>query len=457
MIALGVDVGGTFTDLILADLAKATVTIHKIPSTPANPAEGVVEGIRGICEIAGVTPGQIEAIFHGTTVGTNAMLVHDGAVTGMITNEGFRDILHIGRQQRPQHYSIMQDLPWQSRPLIRRRFRRTVAGRLDAKGGELVPLDEVAVAAAARELGEAGVEAILIGFLFSYVNPAHERRAAEIVRGVLPDVFVTTSAEVSPQFREFERFTTAAMSAFIGPKVRRYIGNLSDELRKLGVTGELRVMTSSGGLATPEMIAERPATTLLSGLVAGVRGGAWVGEHAGTDKLVTLDIGGTSADIGIIREGRLAEADARSARIADFPVMLTMIDIHTIGAGGGSIAHVDRGKAFRVGPQSAGADPGPAAYGRGGTLPTVTDANLVLGRLVADNFLGGRMSLDVEASARVIGELADRLGRSPEETAEGALTVLNSNMANAIRSRTVQKSIDPREFTLIGFRGAGTL
>lgn len=457
MIALGVDVGGTFTDLILADLAKGSVTIHKTPSTPGNPAEGVIEGVRGICELAGVEHSQIDAIFHGTTVGTNAMLVHDGAVTGMITNEGFRDILHIGRHQRPQHYSIMQDLPWQSRPLIRRRFRRTVAGRLDAQGAEITPLDEKAVAEAARELGEAGVESILVGFLFSYVNPEHEKRAAEIVRGVLPDVFVTTSAEVSPQFREFERFTTAAMSAFIGPKVRRYVSNLSDELRKLGVTGELRVMTSSGGLATPEMIAEKPAMTLLSGLVAGVRGGAWVGEHAGTDKLVTLDIGGTSADIGIIRDGRLAEADARSAKIADFPVMLPMIDIHTIGAGGGSIAYLDRGKAFRVGPQSAGADPGPAAYRRGGTVPTVTDANLVLGRLVADNFLGGRMSLDGEAATRVIDELAAQLGRTREETAEGALTVLNSNMANAIRSRTVQKGIDPRQFTLAGFGGAGPL
>ena len=457
MIALGVDVGGTFTDLILADLAKGQVTTHKTPSTPANPAEGVVEGVRGICELSGVRPEQIQSIFHGTTVGTNAMLVHGGAVTGMITNEGFRDILHIGRHQRPQHYSIMQDLPWQSRPLIRRRFRKTVAGRLDAQGAELVPLDEAAVAAAARELGDGGVEAILVGFLFSYVNPEHERRAAEIVRGILPDVFVTTSAEVSPQFREFERFTTAAMSAFIGPKVRRYVSDLSEELRKIGVAGELRVMTSSGGLATPEMIAERPATTLLSGLVAGVRGGAWVGEHAGTDKLVTLDIGGTSADIGIIRDGRLAEADARSAKIADFPVMLPMIDIHTIGAGGGSIAYIDRGKAFRVGPQSAGADPGPAAYRRGGDLPTVTDANLVLGRLVADNFLGGRMSLDAQAATRVIDELAAKLGRTREETAEGALTVLNSNMANAIRSRTVQKGIDPREFTLAGFGGAGPL
>ena len=457
MIALGVDVGGTFTDLVLADLAQGKLTVHKTPSTPTNPALGVVIGVQAICDLAGIKPGQIEQVFHGTTVGTNAMLVHDGAVTGMITNDGFRDILHIGRHQRPQHYSIMQDLPWQSRPLIKRRFRKTVAGRLDASGAELTPLDEVAVADAARELGAAGVEAILVGFLFSYVNPAHERRAAEIVRQILPEVFVTTSTEVSPQFREFERFTTAAMSAFIGPKVRRYISELQGQLRDLGIRGELRIMTSSGGLATPEMVAERPATTLLSGLVAGVRGGAWIGEHAGTNKLITLDIGGTSADIGIIRDGRLTEADARSASIAGFPVMLPMIDIHTIGAGGGSIAYLDRGHAFRVGPQSAGADPGPAAYGRGGDLPTVTDANLVLGRLAPGNFLGGRMVLDVGAATRVIGVLAAELGRSPEETAEGALTVLNSNMANAIRSRTVQKGIDPRDFTLCGFGGAGPL
>ena len=457
MIALGVDVGGTFTDLVLADLTQGRITIHKTPSTPSNPSLGVVTGVQGICDLAGIAPEMIDSVFHGTTVGTNAMLVHSGAVTGMITNDGFRDILHIGRHQRPQHYSIMQDLPWQSRPLIKRRHRLTVAGRLDASGTELTPLDEDGVAAAARMLGAAGVEAILVGFLFSYVNPVHERRAADIVRAILPDVFVTTSADVSPQFREFERFTTGAMSAFIGPKVRRYISELQGELLKMGVRGELRVMTSSGGLATPEMIAERPATTLLSGLVAGVRGGAWVGSHAGTDRLITLDIGGTSADIGIIRDGRLTEADARSASIAGFPVMLPMIDIHTIGAGGGSIAYLDRGHAFRVGPESAGADPGPAAYGRGGDLPTVTDANLVLGRLAPHNFLGGQMTLDVDAATRVIAKLAEALGRTSHETAEGALTVLNSNMANAIRSRTVQKGIDPRDFTLCGFGGAGPL
>ena len=457
MIVLGVDVGGTFTDLILADLTQQKLTIHKTPSTPSNPALGVVTGLHAICAKAGVTVAQIDSLFHGTTVGTNAMLEHSGAVTGMLTNEGFRDILHIGRHQRPQHYSIMQDLPWQNRPLIRRRYRHTVPGRLDAQGNELVALDEDAVRAAARTLADQGVEAVLVGFLFSYVNPAHERRAAEILREELPEVFVTTSSEVAPQFREFERFTTAAMSAFIGPKVRRYISELQNTLSHEGLRGELHVMTSSGGVATPGMIAQKPASTLLSGLVAGVRGGAFVGRHAGTDRLITLDIGGTSADIGIVVDGRLTDADARSASIAGFPVMLPMIDIHTIGAGGGSIAYLDRGGAFRVGPESAGAVPGPAAYGKGGEMPTVTDANLLLGRLAPNNFLGGEMKLDLEAAQKVIGALAAQLGRTPEETAEGALTVLNSNMANAIRSRTVQKGIDPRNFTLSGFGGAGPL
>lgn len=441
----------------MADLTQQKLTIHKTPSTPSNPALGVVTGLHAICAKAGVTVAQIDSLFHGTTVGTNAMLEHSGAVTGMLTNEGFRDILHIGRHQRPQHYSIMQDLPWQNRPLIRRRYRHTVPGRLDAQGNELVALDEDAVRAAARTLADQGVEAVLVGFLFSYVNPAHERRAAEILREELPEVFVTTSSEVAPQFREFERFTTAAMSAFIGPKVRRYISELQNTLSHEGLRGELHVMTSSGGVATPGMIAQKPASTLLSGLVAGVRGGAFVGRHAGTDRLITLDIGGTSADIGIVVDGRLTDADARSASIAGFPVMLPMIDIHTIGAGGGSIAYLDRGGAFRVGPESAGAVPGPAAYGKGGEMPTVTDANLLLGRLAPKNFLGGEMKLDLEAAQKVIGALAAQLGRTPEETAEGALTVLNSNMANAIRSRTVQKGIDPRNFTLSGFGGAGPL
>ncbi len=299
MIVLGVDVGGTFTDFVLADLEKQELTIHKTSSTPANPAIGVVNGLKAICEKAGIRTDDIDSLFHGTTVGTNAMLEHDGAVTGMITNAGFRDVLHIGRHQRPQHYSIMQDLPWQSRPLIRRRHRQTVAGRLNAAGQELIPLDEAALRSAARTLLELGVEAVLVGFLFSYVNPAHEQRAAQILREEMPDVFVTTSSDVAPQFREFERFTTGAISAFIGPKVRRYITQLQEELTAQGLKGELRVMTSSGGVATPEMIAQKPASTLLSGLVAGVRGGALIGFINGAITLyfrvnsliVTLGVG----------------------------------------------------------------------------------------------------------------------------------------------------------------------
>lgn len=457
MIVVGVDVGGTFTDLILADLASGAVKIHKVSSTNANPAEAVVTGIREICELSDVSPAEIGSVFHGTTVATNAMLENKGARTGLITNSGFRDVLHIGRHQRPNHYSIMQDLPWQHRPMIQRRHRMTVDCRMDASGKELTALDEDGVRNAARQLGKDNVEAVVTGFLFSYVNPAHERRAAAIVREELPGVFVTTSSDVAPQFREFERFTTAAMSAFVGPKVRTYIDNLQKELTGLGINSELHIMASNGGVATPALVAERPAVTLMSGLVAGVRGGAWIGGLADANKLITLDIGGTSADIGIVQDGHYTETDARSANIAGFPVLLPMIDIHTIGAGGGSIAHIDRGGAFRVGPQSAGASPGPAAYGKGGDQPTVTDANLVLGRLVADDFLGGNMPLNLQAAKDVVGKLAESLGRSAEETAEGILTVLNSNMANAIRSRTVQKGIDPRDFTLSGFGGAGPL
>lgn len=458
MKAIGVDVGGTFTDLIYCDLATGALGIHKVSTTPDDPSRGVMEGITALCAMNGVAPGEIEHVFHGTTTATNAVLEGKGARTGMITNEGFRDILHIGRHQRVEHYSIMQELPWQNRPLIQRRHRKTVGGRLiPPTGAELVPLDETGVAQAAEELKAAGVESVAICFLFSYLNPAHELRAKEIVEAVMPDAFVTTSSFISPQFREFERFTTAALAAFVGPKVDRYIADLGQALHDIGVKGDLRVMASNGGVATPRMVTEKPALTLLSGLAAGVLGGGWIGAQCDRSRLITFDIGGTSADIGIVVDGVFAETDARSTSIAGFPLLMPMLDIHTIGAGGGSIAHVDRGGAFRVGPQSAGAVPGPAAYGRGGTEPTVTDANLVLGRLDPGDFLGGDMGLDVEASRAVIGELAKTLGLGLLETAEGVLTILNANMANAIRSRTVQKGIDPRGFALVAMGGAGPL
>jgi N-methylhydantoinase A len=458
MKTIGVDVGGTFTDIVYCDLSTNHVAIHKVSTTPDDPSRGIVAGIAEICRDNGVALAEIDYVLHGTTTATNAVLEHKGARAGMLTNEGFRDIIHIARHQRVEHYSIMQELPWQDRPLVKRRHRKVVKGRLaPPRGEELEPLDEAGVLAAAHALKAEGVEAVAVCFLFSYLNPTHEQRAMDILQRELPGVFITTSASVSPQFREFERFTTACLCAFIGPKMRSYIGRLESTLREAGLSSELRVMASNGGVATPAMVSEKPVMTLLSGRAGGVLGGAWIGTLSGREKLVTFDIGGTSADIGIVVEGRFAETDARSTSIAGFPLLLPMIDIHTIGAGGGSIAYVDQGGAFRVGPRSAGAVPGPAAYGRGGDEPTVTDANVVLGRLDKHDFLGGSMKLDDEASHRVIEALAQSLGMSKLEAAEGVLTVINSNMANAIRSRTVQKGIDPREFALVAFGGAGPL
>ena len=455
---IGVDVGGTFTDLVYCDTESGDVDIHKVSTTPDDPSMGVLQGIEALCRKCQIQGRDIDFVMHGTTTATNAMLEHKGARTGMVTNQGFRDIIHIARHQRVEHYSIMQQLPWQSRPLVERRHRKTVDGRLIPPRGEvLTPLDENGVRKAARALKAEGVQSIAVCFLFSYLNPVHEERARAILAEEMPEAFITTSSSISPQFREFERFTTASVCAFIGPKVRHYVERLEEELGAAGIAAKLRIMASNGGVATPAMVSEKPVYTLLSGLAAGVLGGAWVGALAQRQRLITFDIGGTSADIGIVIDGRCAEADSRSTAISGFPLLLPMIDIHTIGAGGGSIAQIDRGGAFRVGPRSAGAVPGPAAYGRGGTEPTVTDANLVLGRLDKDDFLGGSMRLDEIAGHRAIESFAERFGMNKLEAAEGIVTIVNSNMANAIHSRTVQKGIDPREFALVAFGGAGPL
>ena len=455
---IGVDVGGTFTDVVLFDSETNETAVHKVPTTPDDPSRGVMQGVLELCRSVAIDPGAITHVYHGTTIATNAVLEYKGARTGMITTKGYRDIIHIGRHQRPMHYSIMQEIPWQHHPLVRRAFRKVAAERLVPPRGEVrIPLAEDEVRTAARELARAGVEAVAVCFLFSYLNPAHEERAKEIVLEEFPQAFVTTSSSVVPQFREFERFTTTAMNAFIGPKVRHYVGQLVSAMGDAGLTSDLRIMRSNGGLATPQMVAELPVLTLLSGPAAGVLGGAWSGALSGRRKLITFDIGGTSADIGVVTDGRFSEASARDTWVGGYPVIVPMIDIHTIGAGGGSIAYVDSGGTFKVGPESAGSQPGPAAYGRGGTRPTVTDANLVLGRLDEDNFLGGSMALDVAAAGKVIGELAKQLNLDAPAAAEGALTVVNNNMANAIRSRTVQKGIDPREYALVAFGGAGPL
>jgi N-methylhydantoinase A len=454
----GIDVGGTFTDLVLHDPSTGAVHVHKVRSTPDDPGRALVDGLVELTGRAGVDPAEVDAVLHGTTVATNAVLEHRGALTGMITTEGFRDVVHIGRHQRPQHYSIMQDIPWQARPFVERRHRRTVPERLIPPRGEVLrALDEDAVRAAARELREDGVEAVAVCFLFSYLDDRHEQRAAEIVREEMPGAFVTTSADVVPQFREFERFTTTTMNAFVGPGTGRYLARLVDGLARAGIRGRLAIMRSNGGLARAEAAAERPVTMLMSGPAAGVLGGAWAGSLAGRERLITFDVGGTSADIAIVTERGVVEAAARDTEVAGFPVLVPMIDVHAIGAGGGSIARVDQDGAFRVGPQSAGAAPGPAAYGNGGDRATVTDAHLVLGRLVPDRFLGGRMRLDAGAAHRVVARLADELGLGVEEAADGILAVVNAAMAQAIRSRTVQRGHDPRDFTLVAFGGAGPL
>ncbi len=455
---IGVDVGGTFTDFVYCNMESGEISTHKVSTTPDDPSRAIIQGVTELCAESGVAHGDVDYVLHGTTTATNSVLEHKGAVTGMVTNQGFRDIIHIARHQRVEHYSIMQELPWQNRPLVKRRHRKVVKGRLvPPNGDELEPLNEDDILEAANALKAEGVESVAVCFLFSYLNPAHEERAKEILTREMPGVFVTTSSSVSPQFREFERFTTASLSAFIGPKMDSYISRLDEALRDAGLRADLRIMASNGGVATPAMVSEKPVVTLLSGLAAGVLGGAWIGKQSNRNKLITFDIGGTSADIGLIVDGKFVETDPRSTSIAGFPLLLPMIDIHTIGAGGGSIAFIDQGGAFRVGPRSAGAVPGPAAYGRGGAQPTVTDANLVLGRLDVEQFLGGGMALDASASHGVIEKLAQSLGMGKLEAAEGVLTVINSNMANAIRSRTVQKGIDPREFALVAFGGAGPL
>ena len=456
---IGVDVGGTFTDLILVDEESGRITVDKVPSTPDDPARGVVDGIRELCAKADVDLSQIDNLLHGTTVATNIALTHSGAEVGMITTEGMRDILHIARHKKPLNFSLQQELPWQSRPLVKRRHRLTVKERVTVPHGDvLVPLDEDEVRERVRELRAAGVEAVAVCFLHSYLNPAHEQRVKEILLEEFPEAYLSVSNEVLPLYREFERFSTVALNAYVGPKVSRYVARFDDAMREAGFSHGVQLMQSSGGMATAGSAAQRPVNLLMSGPVAGLIGGIWAGRMAGFDNVVTLDIGGTSADIGVAAGGQLRMRHLLDTKIGDYQAMVPMVDIDTIGAGGGSIAYVDQGGVFRVGPQSAGADPGPACYGRGGTLPTSTDAQLVLGRLRSDRgLLGGAMELDRDLAEQAVSSIADELGMTVEEAALGALQIQKYGMTQAIELNSVRRGYDPREFTLVAAGGAGPL
>jgi N-methylhydantoinase A/oxoprolinase/acetone carboxylase beta subunit len=455
---IGVDVGGTFTDLIYVDDEAGVIRVHKLPTTPDDPSQGTIQGLKELAAEAGAEPSSLDQVFHGTTIATNIVIEHTGARVGMLTTEGYRDILHIARHKKPLNFSNYQDLPWQAYPVVRRRYRLTVPERITGDGRILVPLDEDRAREQVRALKEAGVEAVCVCFLFSFLNPEHEQRVAEIVREEFPEAFLSVSSEVIPQYREYERFSTVALNAYVGPKVASYVARLGEELHALGVRSDLHLMTSASGVATPEAAIRRPVNLLMSGPVAGVVGGIWAGKQAGYDNVITLDVGGTSADIGLAQDGRLRMKHLLDTKVGPYQAMIPMVDVDTIGAGGGSIAYVDAGGIFRVGPRSAGAVPGPAAYGRGGTEATATDAMVNLGWLLPEAFLGGGMSLDREKARTAFADgPAAALGMSVEEASMGAVQILSHSMVQSIEENSVRKGFDPRDFALVAEGGAGPL
>jgi N-methylhydantoinase A len=448
---VGVDVGGTFTDLVLLDGSdpRGAVRIAKVPTTPENQAFGVLAAH----EAAHVPLAEVEVLVHGTTTTTNALLERRLARTGLITTAGFRDILELGRRTRPQAYGMTGVFE----PLIPRELRLEVAERMDHRGRVLVPLDEAAVAAAARALLAAGCESVVIHFLHAYANPSHELRAGEITRALWPTPYVTLGHRVLSEYREYERGTTAAVNACVQPVLERYLGRLQRELAARGFARDLLVMQGNGGTVSARIAAEAAVKTVMSGPASGVMAAAFTARHAGFADLVTYDMGGTSSDVALVRGGVPAVSDELELEYG-MPIHVPMVDVHTIGAGGGSIARVDEGGLLRVGPMSAGALPGPICYGRGGHEPTITDANLVLGRLDSARLLAVGRPVSVEEVAAV---LLDRIGRPLGLDATGAaaaiLRVANDRMAGAIRMVSLARGHDPRDFCLFAFGGAGPL
>jgi N-methylhydantoinase A len=456
---LGVDVGGTFTDLFLVgdgdgNGGGAQYRV-KTPSTPADPSEGVLNGVRRICEEAGIEVGDLRNILHGTTVATNAVLESKGARVGLITTQGFRQILHLARSQTPGPLAgwIIMIKPDPPASLA---DTREAAERMDARGDTIEPVDHAQVEGIVRDLVESGVETLTVALINSYVNGAHEREIGEIVEQLYPGFPVTLSSEVLPEFREYERALTACMNSYVRPKVADYVGRLQEQLNGIGAQAEVNILRSDAGLMTTREAARNPIYGVLSGPSGGVAGALFVARKAGYDDILTFDMGGTSTDVALCQNGQ--PTIGRETAIGHFKIKVPSVDVHTVGAGGGSIAHVpELTKALRVGPQSAGAEPGPAAYGKGGTEPTVTDANVVLGHL-PPRLLGGEMELDADAARAAVQTVADAMGLdSVEQAAEGILAIVNENMAGALRLVSVQRGHDPREFALVAYGGAGPL
>ncbi len=434
---IGIDIGGTFTDFVLYDPDGQTIETFKLPSTPGNPAEAVMAGLGRLDNLD-------RQIIHGSTVATNALLERKGAPTALVTTRGFADVLQIGRQNRPELYNLFSAPP---PPLVPADYRMEVDERVDKNGEILTPLDPTQVKELIPILKAAGITSVAVCLLFSFLHPEHEQTIEKKLRQA--GFFVSLSSEILPEFREYERTSTTVVNAYVSPIMDLYLGDLAANLNG----DDLRIMQSNGGSISADEARRNAVRCILSGPAGGAVGAQAVAAQAGFSRIITFDMGGTSTDVSLIDGSLTATSEAS---IGGCPISIPILDIHTVGSGGGSIAKMDAGGALRVGPQSAGADPGPACYGRG-ELPTVTDANLVLGRLPGDHFLGGEMALDSGRAHEVISRLGDELGISPDETALGIVAVANAHMGRALRVISVERGHDPQDFTLVSFGGAGGL
>jgi N-methylhydantoinase A/oxoprolinase/acetone carboxylase beta subunit len=459
LIRVGVDVGGTFTDFIMMDDSAGRVESHKLSTTPKDPSIAVVEGLKAFSKEARFDIADIDLFFHSTTITTNILVEHKGASTGLITTKGFRDVLTIARHKKPLNFSIQQIIPWHAYPLVPRRHRYVVEERIIPPDGQvLIPLNEQQVRDAAGALKKSGVEAVAICFLHSYLNPVHEKRAKEIVQRDYPQAYITCSHEVVNQYREFERFNTACLNCYVGPKTSSYVDHLAGSLEHLGLKTRLHLMQSNGGTITPQFAKVKPLTLARSGPSAGMIAGLWFSELLGIDNVITFDMGGTTTLVGVSPKRELQFEHLLDTKIEGYQAMIPTVDVEAIGNGGGSVSWVDAGGAFRVGPRSAGADPGPACYGRGGKDPTTTDAFVILGLIDPNYFLGGRMKLDIDLAKSAFEEKICRdLKMNVETAALSTFELAIDSIVRAMEVNSVRKGYDPREFTLFGFGGAGPM
>lgn len=453
MYRIGIDVGGTFTDVTLLNSETGRYYTYKLSSTLQDQSLAIANGTKETLELYGVPVSEIEYFGHGTTVATNMIIERKGAKTALITTKGFRDLLEIGRQTRPSLYNIMEDKP---ETLVKRSLRKEISERVTAKGDILRDVDRDEVRAVLKELKEQGVESIAVCFLFSFLNSQNEKIVEECIKEVWPEAYYSVSSTILPEFREFERLSTTVINSYLGPRMKMYIHNLRQRIKEVGVTVEPYITQSNGGVMSISSTIQTPVQTALSGPSAGVMGAVYIAEAAGFKDIITYDMGGTSTDVSLVKDG-IAEYTTKR-KVCGLPSGVPMIDVHAVGAGGGSIAQIDNAGALKVGPESAGANPGPVAYGLGNENPVVTDANLVLGRINPHYVLGGRLKIDAELSKKAVkAKIADPMGIGTEEAALGIVKVVNSNMARAIRVITVEKGHNPSDFTLVAYGGAGPL